>query len=192
MGRLGAPSWGHFRPFWRPSSAKLRPKRVLEAYQHPKRDFSPNTRPRVRERHIGVQDAPQNAPRSGQDGSKRLLKSIFLALENRLNFCLVLGPILFDFGRPFGTLSTLDSRTFFALEVDLFWACYLGLILVASKTAQEGPRSLQIRPGCLQENPRSPQDVPRNPQEAPRSFQEAQALSHICLSTRAGGGGDSP
>ena len=86
LGRFGAPSWGHFWHFWRPSWTKIHPKRVLEAYQHPKHDFSPTTRPRVRERHIGAQDASQNAPRSAQDASKRLLKSIFFALEHRLTF----------------------------------------------------------------------------------------------------------
>ena len=50
------------------------------------------------------QDASQNAPRSAQDGSKRLLKMIFFALENRLNFGLVLDPILVDFGLLFGSL----------------------------------------------------------------------------------------
>ena len=86
LGRFEVPSWGHFRPVWRPSSVKFGPKRVLETYQHEKRDFSPNTRPRVPERKFGPQDGLQNAPRSAQDGSKRLLKSNFFALENRLGF----------------------------------------------------------------------------------------------------------
>ena len=85
---------------WALLAAKIGPKRVLEACQYPKRDFSPNTRPRVPERHIEAQDGSQNAPRSAQDGSKRLLESIVFALENRLNFGLVLGPILVDFGHP--------------------------------------------------------------------------------------------
>ena len=100
-----APSWGHFRHFWRPSSAKFGPKRVLEAYQHQKRDFSPNTRPRVRERKFGVQDGLQKAPRSAQDGSKTLLKSNFFALKNRLKFGFVLGAILVDFGSQNGAPS---------------------------------------------------------------------------------------
>ena len=61
------PSWGHVRHFWRPRWAKIAPKHVLEAYQHPKRDFSPNTRPRVPERHIGAQDGFENVPKSAQD-----------------------------------------------------------------------------------------------------------------------------
>ena len=40
----------------------------------------------IPERFFVPQDGDQNAPRSGQDGSKRLLKSIFFALENRLKF----------------------------------------------------------------------------------------------------------
>ena len=54
----------------------------------------------IPERYFGPQDGLQNAPRSAQDGSKRLLKTIFFALENRLNFGLVLGPILVDFEPP--------------------------------------------------------------------------------------------
>ena len=74
--RFGAPTWRHFRPLWRPNSAKFRPKPVLTACQHQKRDSSPNTRPRGRERKFQSQDGLQNAPRSAQDGSKRLLKTL--------------------------------------------------------------------------------------------------------------------
>ena len=38
------------------------------------------------ERYLGPQDGAQNAPRSAQDGSKRVLKGNFFALENRLKF----------------------------------------------------------------------------------------------------------
>ena len=58
------------------------------------------------------------------------------------------------------------------LEVDLFLACYLCHILVASKTAQEGPRGAQETPGSLQERPKSPKTPPRALQEAPRGRQE--------------------
>ena len=50
------------------------------------------------------QDGLQNAPRSTQDGSKRLLKSNCFALEDRCKSGLVLGAILnrfwLRFGRP--------------------------------------------------------------------------------------------
>ena len=40
----------------------------------------------IPERYLGPQDGFQNAPRSAQDGSKRLSKRNFFALENRLKF----------------------------------------------------------------------------------------------------------
>jgi len=58
--------------------------------------FRKNERHRGREHDLGG----PSAPRSAQDGSKRLLKSNFFALQNRLKFGLVLGPILVDFGLP--------------------------------------------------------------------------------------------
>ena len=56
----------------------------------------------IPQRFLEPQDASQNAPRSAQDGSKRLLESIFFALENRLKFGLVLDAILVDFGSQNG------------------------------------------------------------------------------------------
>ena len=70
LGPFGLPTWGRFRPFWRSSTAKFGPKPVLKACQLQKRDFSPNTRPRIRERKFQSQDGLQNAPRSAQDGLK--------------------------------------------------------------------------------------------------------------------------
>ena len=43
--RFGVPTRGHFRAFWRPSSAKFGSKRVLKACQDQKREISPNTTP---------------------------------------------------------------------------------------------------------------------------------------------------
>ena len=40
----------------------------------------------IPQRFLEPQDASLNAPRSAQDGSKRLLKSILFAFENRLKF----------------------------------------------------------------------------------------------------------
>ena len=49
-------------------------------------NFAPVLRFPIPERFPGPQDGAQNAPRSAQDGSKRLLKSNFFALGNRLKF----------------------------------------------------------------------------------------------------------
>ena len=57
-------------------------------------------RPLLPERKFGPQDDLQNAPRSAQDVPKRVLKSNFFALENRLKIGLVLDPILVGFGLP--------------------------------------------------------------------------------------------
>ena len=59
------------------------------------------------------------------------------------------------------------------LEVDLFWACYLCHILVASKTAQEAPKRPQEAPRPPQDRPRGAQETPRPPQERPKRLQEA-------------------
>ena len=175
MGRLGAPSWGHFWHFWRPRWAKIDPKRVLEAYQHPKRDFSPNTRPRVPERHIGAQDASQNAPRSAQDGPKTVLKTIFFALENRLNFGLVLGPILVDFSLPNAPQKFGRRHPISMLKSFVYRACVLSCFDSSSrrlkrrprgsKTPQEPPKRLQE---AAKSAPRGSKRPPRAPQEAPR------------------------
>ena len=71
-------------------------------------NFHQTLRLPIPQRFLELQDASQIASRSAQDGSKRLLKSIFFALENRLKFGLVLAPILSDLGSrnapPLGTL----------------------------------------------------------------------------------------
>ena len=165
MGRFGAPSWGHFWHFWRPRGAKFSPKRVLNAYQHQKREFSPNTSPRVRERKFQSQDGPQNRPRSAQDGSKRLLKTTFFALEIRLNFGLVLGPILVDFGVLFGGLQTsgCDPKLVWKLTfVGLSLWCRFGSLPRRPKRHSRGPKI----------PPRAPKEAPRGPQEPPRRLQE--------------------
>ena len=61
-------------------------------------NFHQTLRLPIPQRFLEPQDASQNAPRSAQDGSKRLLESIFFALENRLKFELVWVPFLVDFG----------------------------------------------------------------------------------------------
>ena len=59
-------------------------------------NFHQTLRLPIPQRSGGPQDDLQNDPRSAQDGSKRLLKSNFFALENRLNFGCLLGA---NFGR---------------------------------------------------------------------------------------------
>ena len=63
-------------------------------------NFHEILRPLIPERKFGPQDDFQNAPRSAQDVPKRVLKSNFFALENRLKIGLVLDPILVGFGSP--------------------------------------------------------------------------------------------
>ena len=184
MGPFWPPFWGRFRLFWRPSSAKFGPKPVWKACQLQKRDFSPNTRPRVRERKFQSQDGLQNAPRSAQDGSKRLLKTNFFAVENRLKFGVVLAPILVDFGSRNAPLWAPFWRPKSIKKSCLNW------------TAQNAdPRSPQDRPRPPQDPPKSaprppkttprppksslrdPQDPPKCPQEPPRSPQDSPRYS---------------
>ena len=90
FGRFGAvlgPSWGvifgllglKVRSRW-PQEASRKPIFVKNA------DFAPILRFPIRKLLVGPQDGAQNGPRSAQDGSKTLLKSAFIALENRLGF----------------------------------------------------------------------------------------------------------
>ena len=117
--------------------------------------------PLIPERILGSQDALQNAPRSVQDGSKRLLKSIFFALENRSEFCLVLGSILIDFGAQNGP-KKLWVQDFFGYFLGFKNALCFCLVL---GRLQDGPRGSKRRP----RGPRKPSGVP---QEAPRGSQE--------------------
>ena len=61
-------------------------------------NFHQTLRLPIPQRYLEPQDGSQNGPRSVQDGSKRLLKSNFFALEHRLKFGFVLVPILIDLG----------------------------------------------------------------------------------------------
>ena len=65
----------------------------------------------------------------------------FFGFENRYNFGLALGPILVDSDTPKGTPLADEDSTNEGLQVDLFSACYLGRIWVASKTALKVPQS---------------------------------------------------
>ena len=141
----------------------------MEAYQHPKRDFSPNTRPRVPERKFGPQDGSQNGPRSAQDGSKRLLKRNFFALENRLKFALVLGAILVRFWLLLGGLTLRTVPPMWGLEADLFWVCDLCHIWSPPRRPKRRPRGPKTPPRASQEAPRGRQERPRRLQEGLKS-----------------------
>ena len=86
----------------------------------------------------------------------------------------------FDFGRSLISKSGpigLFKAAWGGLEVDLLWACYLGRIWVAFKTAQEAPKRPpdppKSTPRASRRPSRGPQEAPRGLQETPRAGQEA-------------------
>ena len=79
-GRLGAPSWGHFRPFWRPSWAKFGPKRVLKPTW-------PNLAAIMAEND--PQMGPQDEPKSTKN---RCQKTIKILIEKRTAGVRLWGP----------------------------------------------------------------------------------------------------
>ena len=83
-------------------------------------NFHEILRPLIPERKFGPQDDLQNAPRSAQDVPKRLLKSNFFALENRLNFDSFWMSFLIDFGSPTPPPSGCGGGAFGRLEIGLF------------------------------------------------------------------------
>ena len=150
-------------------------------------NFHQILRPLLRERKFRPQDGLQNGPRSAQDGPKRLLKTNFFALENRLEFGLVLAPILVDFGSRNAPLWAP------------FWRPKSIKKSIKNLTAQNvDPRSPQDRPRRPQDAPKSaprppkttprppksslrdPQDPPKCPQELPRSAQYSQRDGFLC------------
>ena len=115
--------------------------------------------PLLRERKFRPQDGLQNGPRSAQDGPKRLLKRNFFDVENRLNFGLVLDPILVGFDAPKGVGSLgVWTLTFFG---------HVNLVACGSPL-----RRPKRSPRALQTPPRAPQEFPRGGQEHPRRLQE--------------------
>ena len=107
-------------------------------------NFHQILRPLIPERKFGPQDGLQNAPRSAQDGSKRLLKTNFFAAQNHLKFGLVLASILVDFGSRKAPL----------------WAPFW-----RPKSIKKSIKKLTAQ----NVDPRSPQDRPRPPQDPPKS-----------------------
>ena len=69
-----------------------------------------------------------------------------------------------------------DDSTFQGLEVDLFWVCYLGVVLHGfqdgPRGTQEAPRPSKSAHRASKRSPRAPQKAPRGPQETPRAGQE--------------------
>ena len=149
-------------------------------------NFHQTLRLPIPQRFLEPQDASQNAPRSVQDGPKRLLESNFFALENRLKFCLVLAPILVDLGRPkcsqIGWMilrGEVWKLIFFCMSA--LW-CFghlqggLQRVQEAPKRPQEAPKSTprgpQERPRRLQEGLNRPQEPVKRAQDPPKSSQE--------------------
>ena len=139
----------------------------MKAYLHQKREFSPNTSPRVRERIFEPQDGLQNAPRSAQDDSKSLLKSNFFALENCLKFWLVLGRILVYFGSSLGGPKTNAVGAISVLKLVFF-------TIIFSYCFGSAPRRPKRRPGGPKTPPRAPQEAPRGRQERPRKLPQGR------------------
>ena len=126
-------------------------------------NFHQTLRLPIPQRYLEPQDGLQNAPRSVQNGSKRLLESNFFALENRLKFGLVLGAILERFWLPNPSQKTWgEPPPFCILKAFIFEVLFASL--------QEGPRSVQEAPKRPQEASRS---APRGPKRPPRALQEA-------------------
>ena len=146
-------------------------------------NFHEILRPLIRERKLGRQDGLQNAPRSAQDGPKRVLERNFFALENRLNFGLVLDPMLIDFGLPKPLLHVASVVSLGVLKLVFFRMMFLCCFGSAPRrpkrrpsgpktpprAPQEAPRGRQERPRRLPEGLRRPQEPPKRAQDLPRS-----------------------
>ena len=144
-------------------------------------NFHKIIRPLVPERKFGPQDDLQNAPRSAQDVPKRVLKSNFFALENRLKIGLVLESILVGFGLPkpplqVGSVVRLDDLNL------VFWGM---MFLCCLGSAQDDPRGAQVAPRPPQERlkrlrdagksaPGGPKRSPRDPRSRSRGLKPLQ------------------
>ena len=125
-------------------------------------NFHQILRPLVPERKIGRQDGLQNVPRSTQDGSKRLLKSIFYALENRLKFGLVLGAILGRFWLPNPSQKTWATPPLFCILKAFIFEVLFASLQEGPRGTQEGPRGAQEARGSLQERPKRLQEASKS------------------------------
>ena len=126
----------------------------------------------IRKRFVGPQDDFQNASRSAQDGSKTVLKSVFLDVKNNLNFCLVSGLVFHGFGRPQGTRKLLSLPPFSFLKSIFFLNVVLASLGLPKKRLR-GPKS---SPRPLPGAPRGAPDHPKSAQEAPRASNAQKSL----------------
>ena len=87
-----------------PTWAKLRPRRLSERFFLNNMNVHETSAGVVFGAFPGPQESTQNDPRSAQDGPKPILKSDLFDVEFRLQFWVVLGPILGVIWDPFGVL----------------------------------------------------------------------------------------
>ena len=114
----------------------------------------------------GGSKSPQDGPKHGQDGlrstqecSKTFLKSVFVAVQNRLRFSAVWGSFWDRFWLPL------------AFSNASLWAPFW-----RSKSTQKSirnPTALKVVPRSPQERPRLSQDAPRTPADTPWAPQDA-------------------
>jgi len=137
---------------------QVRSKEVLKAYLCQKRELSPNvTFFQYRRAFLLPQDGLQNAPRSAQDGSERLLKRNLFALENRLKFGSVWGPIWMHLG-PLKRSDKSDSKSTSDLSCDTDIILLFCIVLDHLQDCPRGPKTTT----------RAPKRAPRGRQERPR------------------------
>ena len=153
----------------------------MEAYQDQKREFSQNIANSNTGALILTPRWPPKCPKIGPRRLQEALEDDFLALENRLKICLVLGV---DFGRfwpPKAPPKVGPQVQRSGLEVGLFLHVVLMLFWIASKTTQEAPNGPRDPPKSTPRGskspPRAPQEAPREPQETPRAGQEGSRPS---------------
>ena len=114
----------------------------------------------IRKCFFGPQDGFQNALRSPQDGSKRVLRSNFFRHRFCLRFWTTFGPVLVPSWPPFGRPKRPQNRSKNRSKIVLLQD---GL-QDRSKTAQEPPKTL---PGLPRTPSRPPKTLPKRPQEPP-------------------------
>ena len=117
----------------------------------------------IRKWFFGPQDGLQNALRSPQDGSKRVLRSIFFRHRFCLRFWFAFGPVLVPSWPPFGRPKRPQNRSKNQSKIVLLQD---GL-QDRSKTAQEPPKTL---PGLPRTPSRPPKTLPKRPREPPGPF----------------------